>query len=302
MLDTIGYKEFQNSNDIIDIVENNIITPLVERNSQIDTFRPIFYLKSPVDSDGSLRITSLLKKSHFNFRVYDSKERYRLPFNKAVNEVDKSRAIIVHLIDPKRREALVHNARCAFVAGLALAARKKVLMIQEGKFESPIDYRDIISEYETNAQIDVIMEEFFKSVAIVLQSPVENVSPVHRSDLEEIDIGDIAAENEIESLRAYFVRTGEYNTARKGHAQIIVGRKGSGKTALFYALRHQINPARQNVLVLDLKPEGYQFAKLNEEILKKMTPAVRAHTLIALWDYVLLLELTHKILKDKKQI
>ncbi|MCK5534361.1 hypothetical protein KAI68_04525 [bacterium] len=302
LLDTIGYRKFANSNDIVNIVESCPVNKLIQRNVKVDIFRPIYYLKSPIDSDGSLRITSVLKKSPFNFRLYDAKERYRLPLDSALNEVDKSRAVIVHLIDPQRQDSLVHNARCAFVAGLALASKKRVLMIQEGKFESPIDYRDIVNEYETIAQIDVIMEDFIKSVALTLQTPVENIAPISRSELEEIDIGDIAAENEIENLRGYFVRTGEFNAARKGHVQIIVGRKGSGKTALFYALRHQINPSRRDVCVLDLKPEGYQFARLNEEILRKMTPAVRQHTLTALWDYVLLLELTHKILKDKKEV
>jgi hypothetical protein len=302
LLDTIGYKEYVNSGDILNFVESGCSALNVQRNVQIDTFRPIYYLKSPVDSDGSLRVTSILKKSHFQCRMYDSKEMYRLPLNRAVEEVDKSRAVLVHLLQEGRKEALVHNARSAFVAGLALAAQKHILIIQEGRFDNPIDYRDIVNEYETPAQIDAILEDFIKSVAISIQSPIKNVVSISRSKLEEIDIGDVAAENEIEKLRGYFVRTGEFNSSRKGHVQIVVGRKGSGKTALFYALRHNINPIRQDVVVLDLKPEGYQFAKLNENILKNITPAVRQHTLTALWDYILLLELTHKILKDKKEV
>lgn len=302
LLDTVGYKEYVNSSEIVNIVESGHPGVAVQRNVKIDTFRPLFYMKSPVDTDGSLRMTSMLKKSYFRFRIYDAKERYRLPLNKAVDEVCQSRGVVVHLLDPRRQEALVHNARCAFVAGLAMASQKRIVMIQEGKFDNPIDYRDIVSEYETVAQVDVILEEFLKALAISIQSPIKSITTVSRSKLEEIDIGDIAAENEIEKLRGYFLRTGEFHSARKGHVQIVVGRKGSGKTALFYALRHQINPVRQDAMVLDLKPEGYQFAKLNEMILEKVTPGVREHTLTALWDYILLLELTHKILKDKKEV
>lgn len=303
LLDTVGYKEFTNSSEIISIVEAKATHITSQRSSQLDTFAPIYYLKTPLDTEGSLRVTSSLKKSWFRFRVYDPKERVRLPLSLAIREVDKSRAIIAHLLSPTRGEiSLIHNARCAFVAGFAMASQKRVLLIQEGKIEHPIDYRDIIREYEDVSHINIIMNDFFRGVVETLQTPSQNVEAVQRSALEDIDIGDIAAENEIENLKTYYVRTGQFTDARKGHAQLVVGRKGSGKTALFYALRHHIAPHRQNVLVLDLKPEGYQFAKLRETIFNKFSSAVRQHTLIAIWDYVLLLELTHKILNDKKEI
>jgi len=303
LLDTIRYRDFINSTNLVDIVEDGPPNLPIARTSKVDTFKPIYYLKTPLDTEGSMRVTSSLKKGFFRFRTFDSKERARLPLQVAIQECDKSRAIVVHLLDPKRGEiALIHNARCAFVAGFAMASQKKVLILQEGRVEHPIDYRELIREYTNVSQINVVMNEFFKELADILQSPIAGVESTHLSVLETIDIGDIAAENEIESLRSYFVRTGQFTSARKGHAQLVIGRKGSGKTALFYSLRHQIGPERHGILVLDLKPEGYQFAKLHETISMKLSPAVRQHTLTAIWDYVLLLELAHKILNDKKEV
>jgi len=303
LLDTIGYRSFLNPRDLVKAVEAGAPDRTLQRSPKIDTFRPIFYMKTPLDTSGSIRITSIIKKAWFRFRVYDPSERFRLQLNWAIREVDKSRAVVAHLLDPRRKEAaLVHNARCAFVAGVAMASQKRTLLIQEGKADHPIDYRDLIRDYEKPAHINAIMDEFFRGLVDTLQSPVKGVAAAQRSVLEDIDIGDIAAENEIENLRSYYVRTGQFTTARKGHAQLVVGRKGSGKTALFYALRHQIGPERMSTLVLDLKPEGYQFANLHETILRQFTSAVRQHTLTAVWDYVLLLELAHKILTDKNEI
>jgi len=302
LLDTIGYKSFANAQDLMSIAEAGPSDIVLQRASAIDTFRPIYYLKTPLDTEGSLRITASLKKSWFRFRLFDPSERTRLPLNLAIKEVDKSRAVIAHLLSPKRESALVHNARCAFVAGFALASQKRVLLIQEDKVDHPIDYRDLIREYDNVSHINVIMDEFFRELVDTLQAPVQNVEAVQRSVLEDIDLGDIAAENEIENLKSYYVRTGQFTSARKGHAQLVVGRKGSGKTALFYALRHHIGIDRVSALVLDLKPEGYQFAKLRDTILDKFSEAVRQHTLTAIWDYVLLLEVAHKILNDKKEI
>ena len=55
--------------------------------------------------------------------------------------------------------------------------------------------------------------------------------------LERLDLGDVAAENESRQLRNYFVRTGQFVQAKRGHARLVIGRKGSGKTAIFYAIR-----------------------------------------------------------------
>ena len=47
---------------------------------------------------------------------------------------------------------------------------------------------------------------------------------------------------------------------------MVVGRKGTGKTALFSQLRNEKRVNSDNIVV-DLKPEGYQLIKLKEDVL-----------------------------------
>jgi hypothetical protein len=54
-------------------------------------------------------------------------------------------------------------------------------------------------------------------------------------------------------------------------------------------------------LVLDLKPEGHQFTKLRETILQELSPGLRQHVLTAFWNYVLLMEIAHKIVKEEER-
>jgi len=54
--------------------------------------------------------------------------------------------------------------------------------------------------------------------------------------LEAVNMGDVAAENEIQSLSKYFVKTPQFQQARQGQARLIVGRKGAGKSAIFYGV------------------------------------------------------------------
>jgi hypothetical protein len=119
--------------------------------------------------------------------------------------------------------------------------------------------------------------------------------------LQTINLGDVAAENEIGGLREYFVVTGQSTQAKQGNARLVVGRKGSGKTAVFYEVRNGIGRGHDRI-ILDLKPEGHQFTKLRELVLDRLGPGLREHTMVAFWNYILLGELARKALEQDEKI
>jgi hypothetical protein len=49
--------------------------------------------------------------------------------------------------------------------------------------------------------------------------------------------------------------------------------------------------------MVDLKPEGYQLIKLKEDLLSYLTEGSRQHLITAFWEYLLLLEVTYKVLE-----
>lgn len=105
------------------------------------------------------------------------------------------------------------------------------------------------------------------------------------------------AENELNDLSDYYLRTDAYLRAERGEIRIVVGRKGSGKTALFARLRDEKRRNRSN-LVVDLRPDGYQLIKFREDVLSAVQIGTLNHIVTALWDYVLLLEVAYKILRN----
>ncbi len=80
--------------------------------------------------------------------------------------------------------------------------------------------------------------------------------------------------------------------------QLVVGRKGSGKTAIFYGVRSTYKPSRAHI-VLDLKPEGHQFTKLREALLEPLSTGVQQHVLTAFWNYLLLMEIARKVVEEE---
>jgi hypothetical protein len=102
-------------------------------------------------------------------------------------------------------------------------------------------------------------------------------------------------------LGAYYVATDEYNKALSGMIRLAVGRKGSGKTALFLRLRDKLRNDRQNV-ILDLKPDGYQLKRFKFTVLDVLQEAVKEHVATAFGEYVLLLEICYKLLEKDREV
>ena len=58
------------------------------------------------------------------------------------------------------------------------------------------------------------------------------------------------------TLGLYYLKTDQFERTVRGEANLVVGRKGSGKTALFIQVRNKIRADKRNIVV-DLKPEGF---------------------------------------------
>jgi hypothetical protein len=296
-LDTLGYVDFSNGADLADRIERRLpLAPLPNVGTDIQLESPLYLVKAPTNTEGDVRLQSVIKKSALRYRTFDPGETRRLSLLEARRQVAKSVTVITHLVSPHRQDGTVHNALCALVAGLATSQGKAVLMLQEEDVQQPIDYRDIVRSYTNPSEIPSLLEP-------VVRRTVENIQttlrPSHEEDasaLEVLDLGDRAAENEISGLQRYFVPTGQSRQASRGHARLVIGRKGTGKTAIFYEVRQPLMRPHSRV-VLDLKPEGPHFVKLREFI-SQMTPGLQQHTMMAFWTYILLAELARKILDE----
>jgi hypothetical protein len=295
LFDTLGYFDYSNGNQLVDsILARQGSAPLALQKPPIDAEQPMYVVKAPVENDGMIKLMSVIKKSRLRFRTFDTKEVGRISVHDAYKQALSSRAVILHLLSTDTRGAEVHNARCAFIAGLAMASQKHVALLQQGSTVQPIDYRDVVLTYNRPAQIQELLIPLLGSVIDEIQTTRFVPTALRLTPLQKIDMGDLAAENEIRGLDSYFVPTAQYQEAKRGHARLVVGRKGSGKTALFYSLRSTFRPTR-SYLVLDLKPEGHQFIKLREAVLSSLPPGVQQHVLTAFWNYLLVMELAHQI-------
>jgi hypothetical protein len=303
VLQTFGYLDYQNAEGLAGVLLDRIpeATPLPDGARKDFLESPLYLLPGHLATEGVIQLRSSVKKSRLKFRSYEPSEMPPLSLSEARRQVGGSVAVVANLLSSGRTGASVHNGLAALLCGMAMAEQKVVVMLQEVLDQAdkvhPIDYRDVIAPYAAPNQIPHLLERVIPLVVEGMQHREPSPRRARDTILLQLDLGDVAAENEITGLETYFVQTGQYYQARQGHARLVVGRKGSGKTAIFYEIRNSLKGPHSR-LVLDLKPDGHQFTRLREFILERMSVGLQEHTLVAFWHFILLAELAHKILRQ----
>ena len=83
-------------------------------------------------------------------------------------------------------------------------------------------------------------------------------------------------------------------SALRASGALVVGRKGSGKSAIFYQVSEGKSKDRRN-LVLELSPASHSLSELRQELLGVVNLGVFDHTIAAFWQYILYAEILLKI-------
>jgi len=213
--------------------------------------------------------------------------------------VASSFGVVIHLIGQHTRDQVNNNLRGAFLAGIAWALEKPLLLLQEGDEPVPIDYRDFVSTYHQPNDIDQYVAQLALQITSALQAIDDAKFKPSNTLLGGLSLGAVAAENEISTLGDYYVDTDQHRRAATGSVRLAVGRKGSGKSALFFQVRDSLRQRKENV-VLDLKPDGYQLKRFKELLVTLLGESNKEHAATAFWEYLLLVEIAHKILERDK--
>ena len=297
IFDTIGYSEYQNADDLEAIIRNLVDpTPTLKNIYPLNQTAPLFLIEARLRTDQVTRIVSRVKKARLFFRSFDPQETPRLSAGVAFEQIAQSFGVLVHLLPERIADAPVHNLQSAFLAGLADGFGKVLLILQDGEEPVPLDYRDLVTVFLHPEQIDEAIAEFAPKVTEAMQENVPfSIDRVH-TQLEKISFGASAAENEFRELAGYYLDTDQFQRAMRGEVRLVVGRKGSGKTAVFAQVRDRTRQNAKNVVV-DLRPDGYQLIKFKEMVLKYLGKGTLEHTITAFWEYLLLLEICHKVLQ-----
>jgi hypothetical protein len=235
IFDTLGFETYTDEQELSALLRTYRTDGGIPLRSVIKS--PVYVLQTPQSNWAMIAITARIKKARLRYGGYLPTDDSRLSAITAIDDISSCLGAVVPLLSPQFGDAGVHNIRAAFVAGLAIAMGKITLVLQPRDGPAPLDVRDLVKTYSRTEDITDSIATFALDITERLQA--DNPLPLPKGNfLAELSIGDSVAENEFQTLGHYYLRTDQYKRASRGEVNMVVGRKGTGKTALFSELRN----------------------------------------------------------------
>jgi hypothetical protein len=314
LLTTIGYRPSTNSRALIDAfytdtpysnTGESFFSRHIEKQLKAVTSTPVFYLRSMHENQAGAQITTRIStryKSGSSLITDDPREASFQTLGWYAQQVYSSRAVVCHLSNPKREGTGSHIARQALVCGMAYGLRKPLLLLTEGDYLTPLDYRDLCCHYDTAKaavdHLDAWLDQQAPAIGASGGTSRSSSAVELATELRGLHLGEYVAENEAEALvENYFVETAAYREAIAGTHAIFVGRKGSGKTANFLKLSQELGEKR-DVLVVVIKPPAYELQGLLELFEQFSERDTKGYLIESLWKFLLLTEVAIAALRE----
>jgi hypothetical protein len=301
LFDIIGYKTYENSaqlQELLTVLPHTILLDLYSK--PLNTHQPLFFLNALRKTDFVNGIGSAVKESGVYYRSFDPAENPRFMIVPTINDITSSAGVIVPFLEDYLDDSARHNIRGAFLAGLAHGLGRETLLLRHQTRDAPTapaDFRDAIINVRNEAELYEIVSEFSAKTLIAAQSIRAPSARSSQSALQRLTLGATAAENEFRTLDDYFVATSEFLRTSRGEAGIVAGRKGSGKSAIFFMVRDHFRQYKRTIVV-DLRPESHQLSLFKAELAAILEIGAYDHTIAAFWYFVVVSELLLKLQRE----
>jgi len=295
LFDTIGWVTYANAQELhtklMDWPEQAWASSYIRPKNHV---QPLFILDTQIKTDFRNHIMHAVENSKVEFRSFDPAEVPRLTAAQAVSEVSSSSGVIIPFVNTELYDAVRHNLRASFLLGLCHGYEVEALAIQYENAPVGLDYRDYITNSTYRHETEKHVSEFAAEVLIWNQKGGRVKPAENRSILYKLDLGSPTAENETQKLPEYFVETAEYARALRAEGAVIIGRKGSGKSAIYLRVAETLSRDKRRCVV-DLRPASHNLSEMRESMLSVVTAGVFQHTIAAFWQYIMYMEILLKL-------
>jgi len=249
----IGFSRYENNNlhkkilkkKFWDKPKDNTIFSFSKKNILgSDTkleFNNLFYIKNNDNQEVAEKIENEIEKFSIDTITDDSTEDY---YNLSwySKQIKKSYAVIIDIGESSPNVNFKHYSKCALIAGISVSSGRRVLLICSNKTDKPSDIISIIKTYEKGKEAAKQVYNFLinhSNEFSIISSYIQSLNHNKNSIFDKIDLGEHVAENDISYINDCFVKSPEYNKMLNSGYKLILGRKGTGKSASFLHLRNE---------------------------------------------------------------
>lgn len=310
LLSTLGYTKYTKTHDIVtgffkerpyDPVGNlwsdltKIITP--EKDN-----KAILVLNSQTGTNYNLEIINQVDYFKFPKIVDDASENANLPLSWYIQKLHSVPAVLIQFSSQTRSGYELHNSKCALVSGMSVGLGLEVQLMAEKPYDSPLDFRDLLKKFSNRQECSIIVKDYLitlqKEIATLLINERDRIDSRKKvSELQNLDFGEAIAEHESNKLYQYYVDTAHTQQLIKNEYNIVVGRKGTGKTAtLYYLFEDLIRDKRNNVVLI--KPINFEVDGLIALMEESNSEFEKGFLIETVWKFLIYSQIA-KSLYDK---
>jgi hypothetical protein len=309
----IGHVSYTNSSQIVSGFfkekpqesSSILLDNLIKDITSTDNKHALLYLKSQVDTNYSQLIVEKLDEFKLPTIVDDANEAKIQSLSWYLNTILTVPAVLVEFSQLFRAGHQIHNAKCAFIAGLSLGLGMRVQMIAAKPFPTTLDYQEYLKKYTNSETLGEAIDPFLYSlkseIAQLLVQP-KSIVPHKRNEsvLQRTKFGEYIAEHESRELPQYYLTTAHYDDIVKSEYNIVVGRKGAGKTATLYYLQSTFSADVRN-LIVPIKPINFDIDGLIEILKKLNSEFERGYIIQSIWKFLIYTEISRFIYETIKE-
>ena len=260
-----------------------------------------YHLKPKVSTDWISRVDLSFSKSYFKLTSMDPSDSVYDEFYPQARQIQRAPLIVASFVSRDHVNWEQNNANVALLTGFSIGLGKQVLVLQQEPIAPILDLGSVSRPFEAEDQVQDIVEAWIEkqvkiSVSETLESRRQASSRQQADLLRSIYLGhpDALQDNE---LLSYFVQTKEFDDAIEGRRTIFIGRRGSGKSANFQAIRADISE-RARLVDVEILPDDFQLERITE-FLERATDLPDPQLVFqSIWNYVLTTEIL-KALAEK---
>ena len=254
----------------------------------------VYHLKPKQSADWISRIDKVLRKSSFKLSTMDPSDSVYDEFFPQARQIQRASLIVASLLSNKNVDWEQQNANVSLLIGFAIGLGKQVLVLQHEPLAPILDLGSVARPIATERHAEQIVTSWIDQQARVNVGEIAEIrrrgKRKQQADrIRSLYLGhpDALQDNR---LLDYFVPTKEFEDAVEGRRTLFIGRRGSGKSANFQAIKEELRQS-SNTIVAAIAPDDFELERISAFVENEYAMTNPKLVFQHMWNYVLVLEL-----------
>ena len=254
----------------------------------------VYHLRPKLSADWISRVDRTLKGSYFKMGAMDPSDSVYDEFYPQARAIQSASLVVASLVSVKNVSWEQHNAHVALLIGFAIGLGKQVLVLQQEPIAPILDLGSVSRLVDTETQAEQIVKSWIdvQTESVLSQTAESKRRATTRKEADRIRSIYLGHPDALQDsqLLEYFVPTKEFEDALEGRRTIFIGRRGSGKSANFRAIKEELSKVPKTI-TSEIAPDDFELESIAGFLEDGFSFIDQTFVSQSVWNYVLISEI-----------